>query len=79
MVKHFTTPVTGTLRGVLDNDITPRDKISLNGLVMKKGKSGGASMMLKTGMGVAQYCTAFNYGTLRPKKYLKSQDIKIVD
>ena len=46
---------------------------------MKKGKSGGASMMLKTGMGVAQYCTAFNYGTLRPKKYLKSQDIKIVD
>ena len=50
MEKRFefpnsTTPVPGTLMEVLDNDTTTRDKIYLNGLGMKKGKSGGASMI----------------------------------
>ena len=39
---NFTTVVPGMLREVLDNDTTLRDNISLNGLGMKKGKSGGA-------------------------------------
>ena len=39
---NFTTPVPGMMREVLDNDTTLRDNISLNGLGMKKGKSGGA-------------------------------------
>ena len=33
---NFTTPAPRTLREVLDNDATPRDKISLNGLGTKK-------------------------------------------
>ena len=53
VVKHFlfpnfVTPMTGMLREVLDNDITPKDKISLNGLGTKKGKYGGLSIMMKT-------------------------------
>ena len=70
---NFVTPVTGTLRGVLDNETTPRDKIYLNGLGMIKGKSGGASMMLKTGMEVDQYYIVFNYSPPRPQKDLKYQ------
>ena len=66
------------LREVIENDITTRDKTSLHGLEMKKGKYGGASIMLKTGMEVAQYCTIFNYGTPRRQKDLNSQDKKIV-
>ena len=67
MVKHFlkpnfTTPVPGTLREVLDNDITTREKIYLNGLGMTKGESGGIYMMMKTGMEVSQYYNVFNYG-----------------
>ena len=38
---------------------------------MIKGKSGGAIIMLKIGMEVAQYYTVFEYGTPRPHKYLK--------
>ena len=58
VAKHFAfpnsaTPVPGTMRGVLDNETTPRDRISLNVLGMTKDKSGDASMMLKTGMAVA--------------------------
>ena len=58
VVKHFalpnfTTPMPGMLMEVLDNDITPRDKITLNRLGMKKGKAVGLSKMLKTGMEVA--------------------------
>ena len=75
---NFATPVPGTLKEVLDNDTTPRDKISLNGLEMKKGKYGGASMMLKTGMEVPQDYSFFNYRPPRPQKDLKSQDITIV-
>ena len=63
---NFTTPVPGTLMEVLDNDTTTRDKIYLNGLGMKKGKSGGASMILKTGIEVAQDYTVLNYGPPRP-------------
>ena len=37
------------------------DKIPLNGLGTTKGKAGGLSMMLKTGMEVAQYYTVFKY------------------
>ena len=59
-LTNFTTPVPGTLREVLDNDTTTRDKSYLNGLNMTKGESGGVSMMLKTGMEVAQHYNVFN-------------------
>ena len=68
----------GTLRDVLENDITPGDKISLNGLGMTKVKYGGASMMLKIGMEVAQDHTFSNYGPPRPHKYLRYQGRTIV-
>ena len=73
IAEHFaltnnTTPVIGTLREVLDNDTKPIDKIYLNGLGTTEGKSGGASIMLKTGMEVAQYYTVFNYGPPIPHK-----------
>ena len=84
VVEHFvlpdsTTSMPGTPREVLENDITPRDEISLNGLGMKKGKSGGLSMMSKTGMEVAQYYTVFNYVPQIQHKNLKYQDRTIVD
>ena len=75
---NFTTPMPGTLREVLDNNMSPRDKISLDGLGVKKVKSGGLSMMLKIGMEVAQYYTVFNHGPPIPHKDLKSQGITIV-
>ena len=83
MAKHFvlpnfSTPVSGTLSKLLENDNTPRCKISLNGLGMKKAKSGGTSMMLKTGMELAQDYTIFNYVLPIPQKDLKSQDRTIV-
>ena len=55
----FTFPVSGMLREIVDNYITTRDKIYLNGLEMKKIKYGGVYMMLKTEMEVAQYYTVF--------------------
>ena len=58
---HFSSPVLGTLRGVLDNDITTRDKSHLNGLGTTKFESGVVSMMLKTGMELAQDYTVSNY------------------
>ena len=61
------------LRKVLGNEITPRDKISLNGLGITKAKSGGLSMMPKTGTEVAQDYTVFNYGPPIPQKDLTSQ------
>ena len=70
---NFTTPTPGTLREVLDNYMAPRDKISLNRLGMTKVKSGGLSMMLKTGMVVDQDYTFFKYGPPHPHKDLKSQ------
>ena len=81
--KHFLfpssiTPMKGTLREVLYSDITPGDKISLNGLGMAKDKSRGLSMMLRIGMEVAQYYTVFNYGPPRPQKDLKYQGKTIV-
>ena len=66
------------MRGVLYSYITPRYKFSLNGLVITKGKYVGASMMLETGVEVAQDHTVFKYGPPRPHKYLKSQDITVV-
>ena len=61
-LPNFSTPVTGMPREVVDNETTPRDKISLNVLGTKKVKYGGTYMMLKTGMEVAQDYTIFNYG-----------------
>ena len=83
VVKHFalpnfTTLIPGTIREVLDNGIVPRDKISLNGLGIIKGKAGCLSMMLKTGLEVAQDYTVFSYGPQRPQKYLKPQNKKIL-
>ena len=57
---NFTTPMPGTLREVLENDIAPREKIYLNGLGITKGKSGGLFMMMETGLEVAQDYTVFN-------------------
>ena len=62
---NFTTPIPGTLREVIDNEIIPGYKITLNGLGMKKGKSICLSIMLKKGMEVARYCTVFKYGPPR--------------
>ena len=46
----------------------PGDKIPLNGLVMTKGKARGLSMILKTGMEVAQDYNVFNCGHPRLQK-----------
>ena len=73
VLTNFATPVSGTLRGVLYNETTPRDKISLNGLGTNKGKSGCAYMMLKTGMEVDQYYIVFKYVAPIPQKKLKYQ------
>ena len=83
MAKHFTFPnfatsVPGKLRWVLENDTKLRDKMSLDGLVMTKFKSGGTSMMLKTVMEVAQDYTVFDYSPPRPQRDLKYKDISIV-
>ena len=45
---------------------------------MKKVKSGGVSMILKTGIELAQEYTFFNYGPPRPHKDINYQDITIV-
>ena len=57
LFPNFTTPIPRMLREILENDMAPRDKISLDGLGMIKGKSGGLSMLLNTGMEVAQHYT----------------------
>ena len=74
----FATLVPGTLRKVLDNCTTTRDKSYLNGVGTTKGESGGLSMMIITGMEVTQYDTTFNYEPLRPHKCLNPQYITIV-
>ena len=66
------------LRGILDNNTKTRDEINLNGLGMKKGKSGNISMTMKTGMQVSQYYNVFNYVPPIPQKELNPQDITIV-
>ena len=60
MAKNFVFPQfsasgTETPREVIEKDTTERYKISINGLEMTKGESGGVSMMRETGMEVAQY------------------------
>ena len=52
----------GTLREVIYNDTTTRDKIYVNGLVLTKGRYGGVYMMPEKGMGVAQDYNVFNHG-----------------
>ena len=52
--------------------------MSLNGLGVTRGESGGVSMMLKTGMEVAQYYSVFKYGPPRPQNDINSQDKTIV-
>ena len=69
---NFATPVPGTLREVLDNDTTTREKSYLNGLGMIKVESGCVSMMLKTDY------TFFKDGPPIPQKYLNTQDRIIV-
>ena len=59
--SNFAAPVSGTLREILDNDTTTRDKISLKVLDVTKGESVGVSTMLKILMKVAQEYTVFNY------------------
>ena len=71
---NFTTIIPGTLRKVLANDIAPREKISLNGLGIKKGKARGLSMILKIGLELPQYYTVSNYRPPIPQKHLKSQE-----
>ena len=73
VMKYIITIEPETLREFIDNDTTTGYKISIHWLGMTKVKSGGASMMLKTRMGVAQYYTVFNYGPPRPQKELKYQ------
>ena len=75
---NFTTLMPSTLREVLENDMAPREQISLNGLGIIKGKAEGLYMMLKRIMEVAQYYTVFDYGPPSPQKYLKYQFITIV-
>ena len=70
---NFPISMPGTLRGVLDNYIEPRNKISLNGLGMTKVKTGGLSMILKTGLEAVQYYNVFNHVPQIPQKDLKSQ------
>ena len=67
MVKNFVfpnfiTPVSVTLRDVLDNDTTTREKTSLYGLGMTKGESVGVYMILKTVIDLDEHETVFNYG-----------------
>ena len=66
ILLNITTPVPGTLMEVIDNAITIRYKTPLNGLGTTKGKSGGAYIILKIGLEVAQDHTVFNYGPPRP-------------
>ena len=61
------------MREIIDNDTTTRDKISINGLGMKKSKSGGVYIILKTGIEVAQDYTVFDYGSPIPHEDVKSQ------
>ena len=63
---NFTTPVSGTLREFLDKETTAREKPPLNCLGMKKLESGCVSMMLKTGMEVAQDYNFLKYVPPRP-------------
>ena len=60
LLPKFNTPSPGTLREVLDNDITPGDNTYLNGPVMIKFKAIGLYIMLKTVMEVDQDNTLFN-------------------
>ena len=70
-LPNFATPMPGTLREVLDNDIIPRDRITLNWLGMTKGESGGLSMMPKTRMEVAQDYTVLKYGPHKLREKIK--------
>ena len=47
----FTTPMTGTLKEIVDNYTTINSKISLNGLGLIKGLPASVFMVLSTGMG----------------------------
>ena len=74
-----TTPGSGTLREVLDNDTTTRDKMYLNGLGVKKSNSISLSMMLKKVIEMAEYCTVFNYGPQITQRRVKFKDIMILE
>ena len=60
----------GTLREVVDNDITPRDKISLNELGITKDKYESVyMMMIKTGLEVSHLTL---YLTTDPQDHINS-------
>ena len=69
MFADFITAVSGTLTEVLDNDTTPRNKFSFNGLGTKEGKFGGVYMMMKKGMELSQDYTVF---TTDPQYHIKT-------
>ena len=61
MLPTFTSPVSGTLRDILDNKTTTIDKKTLKGLGATKGEYGGVAVMLEKRMKVAQHYTVFKY------------------
>ena len=73
-LPNFITPVPGTLRDVLDNNTTTRDKSYLNGLGIRKYEPRGVSIMMKTVMEVAQDHTVFDYVPPIPQKDLNPKD-----
>ena len=61
MLPKFTASVSGTLREILENHTTTRDKTPLKGLGATEGESGGVSVMLEKRMKAAQQYTVFKY------------------
>ena len=74
----FSTPVSGTLREFIDNYTTTRDKIFFSELEVTNVKSGGVSMILKTGIEGAHYYNVFDYVLPIQQKSIKSQGRKIL-
>ena len=66
---NFTAPMPGTLREVINNDIAPGEKISLNGLVITKVKSIGLSVILKTGL---EWLKIILFSTTDPQSHRKT-------
>ena len=60
LLLNINTPVSGMLRGVLENYITTRNKSSRNWLGIIKSESGGITKILKKTMRVAEYYTDFD-------------------
>ena len=74
---NYTTPVSGTLKEVPENDITTRYKISLNDFVITKDESGGVYTIFKLEWKWLD-TILFQLHTQRPHKYANPQDRTIV-